>query len=927
MKRAALALLLAALMPAGVYSQTATLVRDINPQPPAAGSPGSSPRQFAAAGSRAVFVTLEGDPAEPSALLWTTDGSAAGTSSFLRFCSPCFAEPQRVAELPGLAFYLVLDEGSGFVLWRTDGTRAGTFPLSSPSLVSTYTAPYLVLGRRLLFATCDETGSCSLWATDGSPAGTALLKGSFSLGSLAVGTGQAFFAGSDARGSALWVTDGTAVGTKRVHSIDYAGYLTVSGSRAFFLTGGDDFPTDLWTSDGTQRGTRFLRTFYQPNHYVGPYTDFLKPVPGGVAFVGVSDGINGLNLWRSDGTPNGTRRLTAFSDYQSVAGLPESQIAAAGDRLFFVVSNPTGPRLWSVQGQAPLATPVTGCPGGCPALLPGSPLTPAGGQVVFAARDLTHGTEPWTSDGTGAGTRILRDLCAGACDSNPEGFTLHGGTVDFRVTWNGRTRLARTDGTAAALLAPVTPVTTVPGYFPPLIDLADVGPRTFFAGLDSQGSQPWVTDGTAAGSRRIVSGANSGGSDPRDSVVLGDLLLFTASDGATRSVWTVDAQGTAAPISGTGVPIDRPGPSALTVSGGSAYFVSDRGTDGVELWRTDGSPAGTLRLASFQDKALSDLRDLGGSLVFLATSTDGEQPVFSFWKSDGTPAGTALWLGLPADTVGITDVTALGPELYFFLRSETELWVVRSDGTDGGTRKLFQDFDSCGFFDEESRFLRSAGLVYFTACGGYGIYLYRTDGTAAGTVRVIPAAGDTSSDTPFLQALFEFQGDFYYFGANPDQDSPVPWILWRGRTPATAAPLKAVGFQYYDPVQPEYTVLGGRLYFRAWDPDHGFELWRTDGTAAGTVLVRDIAPGDTSSDPQGLIATGGRLWFSALDPEHGRELWTSDGTRQGTRLVEDLAPGPSSSAPEQLTPFHGRLYFTADDGVLGREVWSLPLEE
>jgi trimeric autotransporter adhesin len=918
MSRLAAALLLA-LIPAGVYAQTPTLVRDINPHPPAASAGGSGPRQFAAAGGRAVFLTLEGDPAAPSALLWSTDGTAAGTSALLRLCSPCAAEPQRVAEIPGGAFYLVLDAASGARLWRTDGTRAGTSPLSS-RLAAVDISPDFVLGRRLLFATCESTESCDLRASDGSPAGTRLLKGSFSLYSLAVGSDRAFFTGQDARGTALWVTDGTAAGTKRVHPTDYAGYLTVSGSRAFFLTGGDDFPTDLWTSDGTARGTRFLRTFYQPNHYVGPYTDFLKAVPGGIALVGVSDGLDGLNVWRSDGTPNGTRRLTAFTDYQSVRGLPESQIAAAGDRLFFVVSNATGPRLWSVKGQASLAAPVTGCPGGCPALLPGSTLAPERGRVVFAARDPAHGAEPWASDGTGAGTRPLGDLCPGACDSNPEAFTSHDGIVDFRATWNGRARLARADGAAATPLAPVTADGS------PRIDLADVGSRTFFAGLDSQGRQPWLTDGTAAGSRRIVSGAGSGGSDPKDLVVLGDRLLLVASDGATRSVWTVDAQGEAAPVPGTGVPIDRPGPSDLTVSGGLAYFVSGLGADGVELWRTDGSPAGTVRLATFQDKTLSDLRDLGGKLVFLATSTDGEQPVFSFWGSDGTPAGTALRFGLPPDTVGISAITALGSELYFFLQSETATQVFRGDGTAAGTRRIFQESPVCGGFGDESRFARAGGLVYFTACGDYDLYLYQTDGTAEGTTRAVPAPGDTTSDSPEPRALFEFQGDLYYFGFNPDGDSPVSWTLWRGRAGATAAPLKAVGFSYYDPIDPEFTVLNGRLYFRAWDPDHDFELWRTDGTAAGTVLVRDLAPGPISGDPQGLVAAGGRLWFSALDPDHGREIWTSDGTRRGTRLAVDLAAGPPSSAPEQLTPFAGRLCFAADDGVTGREVWGLPLE-
>jgi ELWxxDGT repeat protein len=910
MSRLAAALLLAALLPVRASAQTATLVRDINPHPPAAGSGDSGPRQFAAAGGRAVFVTAEG----PSYLLWATDGSAAGTSALLRLCSPCAGEPRRIAELPGVALYLVADPVSGSLLWRTDGTRAGTYPLSPAT-----TEPDFVLGRRLLFLTCESSASCDLWATDGSPAGTRLLKGSTPLGSLAVGSGRAFFESSDAQGIALWVTDGTAVGTKRLRSITYAWYLTVSGSRAFFLTGGDDYPEDLWTSDGTAQGTRFLRKFIEPNHYQPSYTNYLKPVPGGIVLVGIPRGGSAINLWRSDGTLPGTRQLTFFYDHQSLGGLRADQIAVVGRRLFFVAYNITGPRLWTSLGSAETTAPVTGCPGGCAALRPDSPLISAGGRVLFAAADPVHGTEPWASDGTGAGTRLLRDLCPGACDSDPEAFDVHAGTVDFRATWNGQARLVRTDGAAAQPLAAVAPVPPIPGFPSPPVDLADVGPLTFFAGLDAQGSQPWVTDGTPAGSRRIVSGARSGGSDPREFVTLGDRLLFTAGDGVERSVWTIDPLGRAAPIPGTGVAADLPGPSDLTVSGGLAYYV----LEGAELWRTDGSAAGTLRLATFHDRVLSDLRDVGGKLLFRVTSTDGEQPVFAFWGSDGTPVGTVQRFGLPPDTVSISAVTALGPELYFSLQSETAAArIYRSDGTADGTRMILQSSCDCQFFEDQTVFVRAGGRVYFTAAGYYGVFLYQTDGTAAGTTQTLPASDE---DTPNPLALFAFQGDLYFFGSNPDPDGFVDLTLWRvAAGTGEAVPLKAVGFQYNDPVAPGFTALGDRLYFRAWDPTHGFELWRTDGTTAGTVLVRDLTPGPASGDPQGLVAAGGRLWFSALDPDHGRELWTSDGTRPGTRLVQDLAPGVASAAPEQLTPFAGRLYFTAEDGVVGREVWGVP---
>jgi ELWxxDGT repeat protein len=909
MRSLAFALLLAAFLPAGVHAQTAILVRDINPNPPA-GSPGLEPSQFAAAGGRAVFLAPEGT----DYLLWATDGTVAGTSPLARLCAPCGFAPQRAAQLPGLAFYTVVDDNGASHLWRTDGTRAGTFPLSPP-LQNAYTAS--TFGRRLLFEVCDGNGACALWITDGSPAGTRPLQGALSAGRPATGDGRAFFFGRDARGDALWVTDGTPEGTRRLHAVHYADLLTVSGSRAFYLDGGGDYPDELWTSDGTARGTRFVRRFYQPDEHYPPNTGFLKAVAGGIVFVATLGRGDEINLWRSDGTPAGTRRITAFPD-PSLEPLTPDGIVPVGNRLLFVATNAAGPRLWWTDGSPAGTAPLTGCPGGCPALQPYWPLIPTAHGVLFTASDPAHGMELWTTDGTGAGTHLFRDLCPGACDSNPEAFTQRGGIIDFRATFNGQSRLVRTDGVSAVELAPIPPAAFPPygGLFP--LDLADVGSRTFFTGLDAQGRQPWVTDGTPAGTRRLA-GTASGGSDPRDFAVLGDRLLLTASDGATRSVWTVDAQGTAAPIPGTGVAIDRPGPSGLTVSGGLAYFVSDLGADGMELWRTDGTPAGTLQLAAFPDKALSDLRDVGGRLVLLAQSTTGEQPVFSLWTSDGTPAGTVQRLGLPSDTVGISAVTALGPELYFALQSETASWIYRSDGTAAGTRTILQEGDGCEDPGDGGRFVRLEGLVYFPACGPDGITLDQTDGTPAGTAEVASFANIGP------EGLFAFQGELYYFGYNPDPERLVNLILWKGRTAAEATPLKGGGFSFGDPIAPEFTPLGDRLYFRAWDPAHGFELWRTDGTPAGTVLVRDLAPGPASGDPQGLVAAGGRLWFSALDPDHGRELWTSDGTRAGTRLAVDLAPGPSSAAPEQLTPFGGRLYCAADDGVVGREVWRLDI--
>ena len=89
--------------------------------------------------------------------------------------------------------------------------------------------------------------------------------------------------------------------------------------------------------------------------------------------------------------------------------------------------------------------------------------------------------------------------------------------------------------------------------------------------------------------------------------------------------------------------------------------------------------------------------------------------------------------------------------------------------------------------------------------------------------------------------------------------------------------------------------MDGVLYFTATTEAEGFELWRSDGTLAGTYLLKDIEPGRASSEPGGYVVVGSLLFFVATTDHYGKELWQTDGTPQGTRLTLDTVPGNPSN--------------------------------
>jgi ELWxxDGT repeat protein len=121
------------------------------------------------------------------------------------------------------------------------------------------------------------------------------------------------------------------------------------------------------------------------------------------------------------------------------------------------------------------------------------------------------------------------------------------------------------------------------------------------------------------------------------------------------------------------------------------------------------------------------------------------------------------------------------------------------------------------------------------------------------------------------------------------------------------------------------TVVNGKLFFRATDGVSGVEPWVSDGTTAGTTLLKDLNPSGPSA-PTNDVAIGNRIYFSANGDSDGDmvtegvEPWVTDGTASGTRMIKDINAGGGSS-PGKYCAYGNLVFFRADDGTTGVEPW------
>ncbi|MFK7742829.1 MAG: hypothetical protein AB8H80_21135 [Planctomycetota bacterium] len=850
------------------------LVRDFNTTPPSA-SGDSFPGPFLplANGQFLMAATDDANGRE----LWTTDGTASGTQLLVDL-SPGLpgSDPSQFVELtPGVYVFVATRSDVGRELWRTDGTAAGTFLLSDvrPGPASSFPANPTRVGNRIAFQADDGVHGVEVWLTDGTTAGTQMLMdivpGPGSIGQayselVARGTGGDFVFQVRVGGLwQLWASNGTPGGTMALQTFGSLstslGQLTTYGNMVLFRgRTAIGNPPTVWVSDGTQGGTLSLGL-----EHSGAFQ-----ATSGYAYIRGYEPSTGYELWRTDGTVGGTQPVVEL--------IPGGGFFGNADIWFL--------------GEL------------------------VGGDVAFLARDTTgHGL--YRSDGTATGTARLRSIRVAGVNPGANLAQQVGSELWFSIPQAFGGGLFRTDGTAAGTSVVATqesgsvaPTTTLAGTL--LLDLD---------GGTGVGREPHVTDGTAAGTtllRDLSTAAISESSTPRVRATFGDRAVVDAGDTQFgRELWLTD--GTPA---GTQLLADlAPGAASPFIHGVAAternlLFTADTpGTTGG-LWIVDGTAAAPTPTLLQVPGLMSAARPaaFGDRFVFAGReATTGEEP----WVTDGTVSGTSLLADILAGppSSAPTRWFVLNDRLLFQVSGPTgwELWA--TDGTPAGTTLLTQvRANAFGGFIPFNPFEYGGRAWFANFEPTAGVELWSTDGTPAGTGFSLDLRPGAASSSPQGRAVIGGQ------------------MLVRLRTGGTDRLLVTDGTATNTTLlnQPMGSLVGpfavneNVAVFAEQQSSGDYDLWRTDGTNAGTSFLRTI---ELSMFPETSGAGVDRLLLAMAADATGTELWSTDGSVAGTVRLFDLAP--NSSNPSDITRVGDRLLFVADDGIHGYELFSMPFAD
>jgi ELWxxDGT repeat protein len=361
----------------------------------------------------------------------------------------------------------------------------------------------------------------------------------------------------------------------------------------------------------------------------------------------------------------------------------------------------------------------------------------------------------------------------------------------------------------------------------------------------------------------------------------------------------------------------------------------------------------------FNSSSVSNITKAGNNFYF---SADDGVHGYELWKSDGTitqlvsdinPGPNSSYPGYLSNSNGRGNMVVVNGTLFFTADDGShgiELWKIDSLGNAVMVKDINPGAEHGLWFgadDENSKHINLVSInstnikLFFAADDGNGWELWVSDGTSDGTSMVkkinqklhtnnYPYSTWYGSNPEYLTVI----NNILYFSATDDWEYGQE--LWKSDgSPSGTVMVKDINdnillFSSNDKAgvgsNPEKLInANGVLYFVANDSGvdgsgSGKELWKHDPISNTTSVVSDINPGFYGSDPSNFEQVGTNLFFTAKTDGMDNELYKCSILGGNATLVKNINPA-ASSTPSNLTNFKNKLYFTADDGANGKELW------
>jgi ELWxxDGT repeat protein len=794
-----------------------------------------------------------------------------------------------------LTYFSAADPEHGQELWRSDGTTAGTQLVADlcPGFCSTTITQAHAAGNLLFFMTLNEDYSGSMWRTDGTTDGTFVVSNfvhPFEWRGVEF-RGKLFFTCEELQPRAIWVSDGTVGGTHAAIDLDtLALYLTsqhtVAGDRLYFTAKGGS-GVELYSTDGTTAGTQIVIDLVPGPLSSNPH--ILAALGNRLMFT-AAYGTHDPELFSASG-PSGAVMISSAEDltWESVR-----EAVSVNEKLLGVTGG-YDPLLVANDGT----TPETILLGDLDVV---GDINVAGKTAFFTVRDPQTGLELWCSDGTLEGTHLVKDIEPGEGSADVRDLIVFHNRVLF-TAGAAKRELWSSDGTEGGTF----PLTHFADSSMTIHDLSASEAGVFFYVDEPADMRIWITAGTPNSTWPLaaVPQSQTYSSDPHGFVSIHDVAYFFAkgelwrSDGSARGTYRV------ANINQYGA-FGNGYEAKLTVFNDRLYFYADDGVHGAELWTSDGTEAGTHMVKDVwpgHGSSVSgngQLIEYNGALVFSAVSDETQQP--RLWRSDGTDTGTVPFL----NSVN-------------FFPARTKMFFVQCDAgappcdlmvMDGFTNPVRvtgmpSNFVPLGVTDDLFFFQNDADRT-----------VWRTDGSAAGTFQI------NSGMLPFGAIVLEQAAVGNLLFVAIEHDLWVSDGTSAGTRKIATFATRAPGSSVF--VTPTFRAAGNLLYFIAGDGAAGFALWRSDGTSAGTSMLRD---GDGNIMRGSAFASiGSEVFFMERDFSQRWRLWKTDGSPAGTvMLARGIEPNGVAITKDYLLFAAG----DAEPSLYGVDVelWALPLHD